>query len=133
MSDTNGRAPAPVDADGALDFTDEAPPVPRYPAETATIEARSPEGLKVTWTLYDPIPGAVSRRIAAVMKQGYTPTTDAPAGTRATEAGTVVSAQGEAPICPVHAPRRMKASNYGGWFCTWGDDKTGEKCKEKVK
>jgi len=120
MSDTNGRTAAPPDE--AL-FPTEIP-IPRYPAETATIEAYDPDGYKVTWTLYDPIPGAVSQRLAAIKKQHYTPATTPPAGTRATEAG------GGVPVCPNRNCSRhgepMEPSQHGtGFYCKGKDTITG--------
>lgn len=109
----------------------EEPPIQPYPMTVVTIGAVSPEGYPITITLNDPAQGAMTNWIKLLASKGFTPPSSNP--TPAAGAPQMTMATGDAPVCPIHAPRKMKASNYGGWFCTWSDPTTGEKCKEKVK
>jgi hypothetical protein len=120
------------------DATDEAPTEqlfhepqpPAFPASVITIQAVSADGFPVTITLNDPASGALSKWLELLTARGFRP---AAGGATSPAANANAAATGEAPACPVHAPRKMKRSNFGGWFCTWSDQATGEKCNQKIK
>ena len=107
-----------------------------FPKRSYAIGVMSPAGFPITITLNDIKLDQLDASLAALLERGYMPAevssvltppnAPAPAQQPATPTG-------EAPICPVHTDRRMKVSNYGGWFCTAANLQTGEKCKEKVK
>ena len=111
-------------------------PAASFPRRSFAISVQSPAGFPITVTLNDIKLDQLDASLAALLERGYMPAevssvltppnAPAPAQQPATPTG-------EAPICPVHTDRRMKVSNYGGWFCTATNLATGEKCKEKVK
>jgi hypothetical protein len=123
MSDTNGRADAPVDEDAPL-FDDA--PIPSYPMTTITIAAVSPEGYPITIALNDPAQGAMTNWIKLLASKSFTPPAANP-----TQAATAPQANGEA-VCPYHGP--MKESTIKGKEGTYYCPKKmadGSYCKEK--
>lgn len=110
-------------------------PAAHFPKRAYAISVMSPAGFPIVVTLNDIKLDQLDSALATLLERGYMPAEapsvlgpNAPAPAGATNAPT-----GEAPICPVHTDRRMKVSNYGGWFCTATNLATGEKCKEKVR
>jgi hypothetical protein len=111
-------------------------PAPQFPKRTYAINVQSPAGFPITITYNDMTLDRLDEALSVLLERGYMPaevpsvlsSPNAPAPVAQPAAPT-----GEAPICPVHTDRRMKVSNYGGWFCTASNLATGEKCKEKVK
>ncbi len=111
-------------------------PAASFPKRSYAISVMSPAGYPITITLNDMKLDQLDDALATLLERGYMPAEvpsvlgpNAPAPATAAPAAPT----GEAPICPVHTDRRMKVSNYGGWFCTATNLATGEKCKEKVK
>jgi hypothetical protein len=109
---------------------------PMFPVRSYAISVQSPAGFPITVTLNDIRLDKLEEALAALMDRGYMPA-EAPSVLPLPNAPAAVAQlaapTGEAPICPVHTDRRMKVSNYGGWFCTAANLQTGEKCKEKIR
>jgi hypothetical protein len=114
-----------VEAAEPLNFDDPAPVVYHYPQfqMSATVTHR---GRQITVTAND----MNADQFCDLLDKRFGPPTANP-----TPAAMIAAPQatGAAPFCPIHTTRQMKASNYGGWFCTHSDPTTGEKCKQKVK
>lgn len=117
------------------------PQPPAFPASVIAIHAISAGGFPVTITLNDPASGALSKWLELLTARGFTPPAApqaAPtpsakgAGTtrRLGDPGVQIDSDGT-PLCWEHAGRKMKRSNFGGWFCTGGQD--DDRCKCKVK
>jgi hypothetical protein len=114
------------------------PAAPMFPVRSYAISVQSPAGFPITITLNDIKLDQLDNALAALMDRGYMPAEVPSVLTSPNAPAPVAHAQpaaptGEAPICPVHTDRRMKVSNYGGWFCTAANLQTGEKCKEKIR
>lgn len=110
----------------------QATPARQYPARSYAIECVSPAGFHIVITLADIRLDGLDDALGALMERGYMPY-EPPALPNPTPAATgAAPATGQPPMCPLHN-RPMKVSNYGGWFCTFADPTTGEKCKQKVK
>lgn len=103
---------------------EEAPVVYHYPqiSLAATVQHK---GWTITVTAADM---SADQFVDLLTRKGFTQTNP----TTAPVANPSATPTGETPMCPLHN-RRMKVSNYGGWFCTFSDPSTGEKCKQKVK
>lgn len=114
-----------------------APTAAAFPRRTYAISVMSPAGFPITISYNDMTIDRLDEALAVLLERGYMPA-EAPSVLASPNAPAPTAAQpmaptGEAPICPVHTDRRMKVSNYGGWFCTATNAMTGEKCTQKVK
>lgn len=144
-------ATSPLPRITAQDAADEPPAeqlfhesaAPAFPASVITIQAVSANGFPVTITLNDPASGALSKWLDLLTSRGFAPPA-APAASatpaagksaggmtrRVGDPGVQIDGDGT-PLCWEHTGRKMKRSNFGGWFCTGGQD--DDRCKCKVK
>lgn len=107
----------------ALGFEKELDPIYYYPQITMSAAVQH-RGRTITVHAAD----MTADQFCDILDKRFGPPTANPA-----PAATATAPTGEAPVCPIHTDRRMKPSNYGGWFCTATNLTTGEKCKERVK
>ncbi len=108
-------------------------PLPEAPA-SATMKI-DVEGYEVLFTMRDHDAGALMVRLQKMVgwlqQQGIAPVTNSKGGRKSKSQYVEVPANGAPPVCPQHqAP--MKASQYGGYYCTRKDEK-GEYCSYKAK
>lgn len=104
--------------------------LPEAPA-SATVKVISPNGFEILFTIRDTDAAMLFRRVQSMVgyleHSGYTPPPQR--GGRSKKTYVQAPADGGAPLCPVHnAP--MKASQYGGWYCSRKDD-AGNYCSHK--
>lgn len=105
-----------------------------FPKRSYAISVMSPAGYPITITLNDMKLDQVDDALATLLERGYMPA-EVPSVLPPPNVSMPAAqpATGAAPFCPIHTQRQMKVSNYGGWFCTFSDPATGEKCKQKIK
>jgi hypothetical protein len=106
--------------------------LPEAPA-SATVKALSANGFEVLFTIRDHDAAQLFTRLQSLVgyleKSGYTP----PAARGGKPKGPPpmqAPADGSAPMCPTHQ-KPMKASQYGGWYCSHKDD--AGYCSQKAK